>query len=512
MRTFNREKSQHPHRVSSDQAQSSATSAGPRGLSSFAHDFSGMAALAQPERLVQEALQAPGESLELPTRAFMGARFGHDFSRVRVHADTKAAESAEALGARAYTVGRHVVLGRHHPSSESFAGRRLLAHELAHVVQQSHGGPAPALDPSAPHEQEARAAATAVAMGRPSAQITRYTGVGLARDAKDLPLTDVSKEDPRNSPRYIDNVFEGVTYQLWNGAFIFDWQENGKPKKVGVPLSDVDQDDTHDFVPIFDVHKTKAEALRAADYLPDEPWWKRSNWRFYSFYTRPDGIIMPTTFSIDSTPKFHAMWPGLKRGIAGKVEDISEGLRTLANAINPIPGTTVDEQGNVHLSSNPLDWLALLHLRLSKIKELHTGRVGEGEGRIKAKFHTGYDVPYTVIGPHDKLSGTSVYVLKDAEGTVLYVGKGEALERLREHIKDPKKTQWFGEIAEVEVPATGLTNTQALALEQDLIGQLDPMHNVDRTPFKSVFGDTMAVGPNLPKPQKPLTFALHWGH
>jgi excinuclease UvrABC nuclease subunit len=105
-----------------------------------------------------------------------------------------------------------------------------------------------------------------------------------------------------------------------------------------------------------------------------------------------------------------------------------------------------------------------------------------------------------------------VYVLKDAPGTVLYVGKGDALTRLREHIKDPKKTQWFGEIAHVEVWGTGLNNTKALALEEDLIGQLKPLHNVDKNPFYTEFGNTMDVGPNLPPAQKVLKFSLEWGH
>ena len=84
--------------------------------------------------------------------------------------------------------------------------------------------------------------------------------------------------------------------------------------------------------------------------------------------------------------------------------------------------------------------------------------------------------------------------------------------RLREHIKDPLKTQWFGEIAQVEVRATGLNNTEALALEQDLIGQLGPQHNRDRTPFKTAFGTAMEVGPNLPRAQATLRFWLEWGH
>jgi len=67
----------------------------------------------------------------------MGPRFGHDFSNVRVYTDTKAAESARAVNALAYTVGRNVVFGVGQYAPETSTGKKLLAHELAHVVQQS---------------------------------------------------------------------------------------------------------------------------------------------------------------------------------------------------------------------------------------------------------------------------------------------------------------------------------------------------------------------------------------
>ncbi|MFJ3880197.1 DUF4157 domain-containing protein [Streptomyces sp. NPDC090077] len=79
-----------------------------------------------------------GEPLDPATRAAMEPRLGWDLSQVRVHTGRGAADSAAALGARAYTAGRHVVLGEGvRPGSE--AGRRLLAHELAHVAQQARG-------------------------------------------------------------------------------------------------------------------------------------------------------------------------------------------------------------------------------------------------------------------------------------------------------------------------------------------------------------------------------------
>ena len=119
---------------------------------------------------------------------------------------------------------------------------------------------------------------------------------------------------------------------------------------------------------------------------------------------------------------------------------------------------------------------------------------------------------YKVIGPTHKLKGTCVYVLRDAEGTVLYVGKGDVLDRLRKHIADVDKTQWVGEIDRVAVHGTDLTNTQALALEEDLIGQLNPLYNVDRHPFQSVFGNTLDLGVNLPKAQRVFFLGIEWGH
>lgn len=87
--------------------------------------------------IVHEVLQSPGQPIDLAAREFMAPRFGCDFSRVQVHADEKAADSARAVGARAYTFGQHVVFGAGEYQPASQAGRRLLAHELTHVTQQS---------------------------------------------------------------------------------------------------------------------------------------------------------------------------------------------------------------------------------------------------------------------------------------------------------------------------------------------------------------------------------------
>jgi hypothetical protein len=87
-------------------------------------------------RIVHEVLASPGQRLDKQTSSFFEARFGHDFSRVRVHTDEKAAESARGVNALAYTVGHDLVFGQGRYAPTTTSGQRLLAHELSHVVQQ----------------------------------------------------------------------------------------------------------------------------------------------------------------------------------------------------------------------------------------------------------------------------------------------------------------------------------------------------------------------------------------
>lgn len=89
--------------------------------------------------MVDEVLRSSGQQLEAETRAFMEPRFGHDFSRVRVHTQGNANTSAHALNALAYTVGADIVFGAGQYSPGTTQGRQLLAHELTHVIQQGFG-------------------------------------------------------------------------------------------------------------------------------------------------------------------------------------------------------------------------------------------------------------------------------------------------------------------------------------------------------------------------------------
>jgi hypothetical protein len=86
--------------------------------------------------MVHAAMNSPGQPLDSVTREYFNLRFGHDFKSVRIHQDSTATESARGVNARAYTVGHDVVFGPGEYRPETNVGRRLLAHELTHVVQQ----------------------------------------------------------------------------------------------------------------------------------------------------------------------------------------------------------------------------------------------------------------------------------------------------------------------------------------------------------------------------------------
>jgi Domain of unknown function (DUF4157) len=86
--------------------------------------------------IVHEVLRSHGQPLDPATRAFFEPRFGYNLGQVRIHTDSRAAASATAINALAYTVGSNLVFGRGRYEPESESGRRLLAHELTHVVQQ----------------------------------------------------------------------------------------------------------------------------------------------------------------------------------------------------------------------------------------------------------------------------------------------------------------------------------------------------------------------------------------
>src|SRR5262249_43753877 len=137
-----------------------------------------------PPSPVYDVLRAPGQPLDAATRAFMEPRFGHDFGRVRIHIDGQAAESAETLQARAYTLGNRIVFGAGQYAPGTAAGRQLIAHELTHVLQQgSTPRPMRQAEPEAGDEDEAVPRREGMEVGgAASVQVLERGGLRLSRD------------------------------------------------------------------------------------------------------------------------------------------------------------------------------------------------------------------------------------------------------------------------------------------------------------------------------------------
>ncbi|HSI59401.1 MAG TPA: DUF4157 domain-containing protein [Ideonella sp.] len=133
---------------------------------------------------VHAVLRSPGQALDGSARAAMERGFGHDFSDVRLHTGPQAAASARAVNALAYTVGRNVVFGAGQYAPGARAGQRLLAHELAHVVQQrSAGGPTGVGHAHSPLENDADRAAERVVSGQGAGPLAPAASGVLARQA-----------------------------------------------------------------------------------------------------------------------------------------------------------------------------------------------------------------------------------------------------------------------------------------------------------------------------------------
>jgi Domain of unknown function (DUF4157) len=158
--------------------------------------------------IVHEVLGSAGGPLPERVRDDMQARLGHDFSDIRIHTDERAAASARAVAAEAYTVGRQVVFneGRYDPASAS--GRRLLSHELAHAMAHPRGAPPPIgrLPISSPGDAEERRAG-AVAGGALPSQAPSAAAPRLFRAPSAIvQLSDLTVNEPRVTVPPIANL------------------------------------------------------------------------------------------------------------------------------------------------------------------------------------------------------------------------------------------------------------------------------------------------------------------
>jgi hypothetical protein len=169
--------------------------------------------------IVQEVLRSSGESLDSATRAYFEPRFGHDFSKIRIHRDARAAQSATAINASAYTTGQHIILGDLPYAPGSQQARSLLAHELTHTIQQQNAAQSfsMAVVESSDHEREAEAAALAIGSRESIAVRNTQSAASIFRQ----------KLQPDEIPK-IDRNFE-----LDPHLFILPMDAHAVPEKQG---------------------------------------------------------------------------------------------------------------------------------------------------------------------------------------------------------------------------------------------------------------------------------------
>ncbi len=204
--------------------------------------------------IVDEVLRSAGQPLNAGDRAFFEPRFGHDFSHVRVHTDERAVQSARAVAALAYTVGDDVVFGAGQYAPHTGTGRRLLAHELAHTVQQSAAGSShsgatlPVSQPGDAAEREADAVTDRVILAgecSPAAAAVHHTAPALQRRGdlgKVPPGLELRCELPSDSPAStVDFVLfpnDGSTLtplqRMQIDNFVVNWRAAGANAPVRV--------------------------------------------------------------------------------------------------------------------------------------------------------------------------------------------------------------------------------------------------------------------------------------
>lgn len=193
---------------------------------------------------VETALQTPGEPLEPAARTFMEERLGHRFDDVRVHSGPEATRAAALLEAEAFTSGRDIVFGSERYRPETPEGRRLLAHELVHTLQQGRDSSASQQQGSGiavrvddPSEREADAAVDEIAGGSrlPSGFVTVSAPAARRRIARQATAA-LARQAPVEVPESPEAV-EAVTEQI-ERLLIFDPQDTyGRVRRRVVRLA-----------------------------------------------------------------------------------------------------------------------------------------------------------------------------------------------------------------------------------------------------------------------------------
>jgi hypothetical protein len=243
---------------------------------------------------VDQALASPGRSLEPALRQDMEQRFGHDFSRVRIHTGALAEQSARDVMARAYTVGHDIVFGAGRLVPGTQEGRRLIAHELTHVVQQSGADGNSVLQRApAPPEEIEFPAEYAFALDERRRTDKRYAislaQQDVARIRKSGRLSPEDREEVKAKLRF----FEGEAWQVYEAQI--------KPALVEVNPEEIEMppDPARPIVPP-EPGEELAKFTRQPTYIDN-------NIKMVSFFTAELAIIRyhdGTSFELGLVPRF----------------------------------------------------------------------------------------------------------------------------------------------------------------------------------------------------------------
>lgn len=296
--------------------------------------------------IIDDVVRSPGSPLDHTSRTFMEQRFGHDFSDVRIHVDDQAAASARAVGAAAWTVGKHISFGAGNYEPHARRGRLLLAHELAHVVQQgdvpaSLGTTLPIGARGNSYERAANAASHDVVAGRypvringgAPAQVQRQDPIfvdietptpkkaeELRQQGIDLPKASAQAADPRNHSDFIDRRINAVGFGIYLGGYHL--YVDGLDLPVFLPngyVSDTITNVTNVDSAIYPSRDEAVAAIPAGPPAPGSPW-------PITYFRAVGGLVFPAYVSPGSAPQTYKTMIEARRELGRQVSNELTGV------------------------------------------------------------------------------------------------------------------------------------------------------------------------------------------
>jgi hypothetical protein len=253
----------------------------------------GGGAIAPPS--VEQALASPGVSLQADVREDMEQKFGYDFSKVRVHTGSAAEQSARDVRAEAYTVGHHIAFGAGRYAPTSRRSQKLIAHELAHVVQQSSPG-TPLVRQDAQTMAQLNEVATSPSVQRQGPTEIEAPNLEAVSDPGGVKLPAASA-DPRSNSDFIDRRLNAVGVGLSGVDFILFC--DGIPDPIAVPFNYIDLGNEKSEPVDQIIYPGRDEALNHLPFGPPQPGGASQ----FAFYRAVGGLVIPTRFSATSAPE-----------------------------------------------------------------------------------------------------------------------------------------------------------------------------------------------------------------